>query len=147
MEEIIYFSVNNWFCGRDYPPTKNFKKWLGDDLNQTFRDDKWAKENKLCIYYGVIDMSQNYTIAAPRSWVEKNCPELLTDDEYTYVTCTYGKDGEKRFMQTLAAVDPDAHSYEDMFRTCLNITGDGAVTIVMDQEEKKYDSGVAGAEA
>jgi len=35
----------------------------------------------------------------------------------------------------------------DMFRTCLNITGDGAVTIVMDQEEKKYDSNVAGAEA
>ena len=28
------------------------------------------------------------------------------------------KDGEKRFMQTLAAVDPDAHSYEDLFRTC-----------------------------
>lgn len=35
----------------------------------------------------------------------------------------------------------------DMFRTCLNITGDGAVTIVMDQEEKKYDSNVAGAQA
>lgn len=28
------------------------------------------------------------------------------------------KDGQKRFMQTLAAVDPDAHSYEDLFRTC-----------------------------
>lgn len=26
----------------------------------------------------------------------------------------------------------------DMFRTCLNITGDSAVTIVMDQEEKKH---------
>ena len=90
MEEIIYFSVNNWFCGRDYPPTENFKKWLGDDLNQTFRNNEWAKENKLCIYYGYIDMSQNYTIAAPRSWVEKNCPELLTDDEYTYYTITYG---------------------------------------------------------
>ena len=25
----------------------------------------------------------------------------------------------------------------DMFRTCLNITGDAAVTIVVDQEEKK----------
>ena len=85
MEEIIYFSVNNWFCGRNYPPTENFKKWLGDDLNQTFRNDEWAKANKLCIYYGVIDMSQNYTIAAPRSWVEKNCPELLTDEEYTYI--------------------------------------------------------------
>jgi len=95
-EEIIYFSVNNWFCGRDYPPTKNFKKWLGDDLNQTFRSDSWAKENKLCIYYGCIDMSQNYTIAAPRSWVEKNCPELLTDKEYTYFTYVHGKDGEIR---------------------------------------------------
>ena len=88
MEEIIYFSVNNWFCGRDYPPTENFKKWLGDDLNQTFKNDEWAKENKLCIYYGYIDMSQNYTIAAPRSWVEKNCPELLTDDEYEYAIIT-----------------------------------------------------------
>lgn len=35
----------------------------------------------------------------------------------------------------------------DMFRTCLNITGDGAVTIVMDQEEKKYDSSAAEAQA
>ena len=95
-EEIIYFSVNNWLCGRHYPPTKNFKKWLGNDLNQTFRSDSWAKENKLCIYYGNIDMSQNYTIAAPRSWVEKNCPEILTDKEYTYVTYLHGKDGEIR---------------------------------------------------
>ena len=78
MKDVIYISVNNWFCGRDYPPLDCFKKWLGDDLNQTFRNDKWAKENKLCIYYGNIDMSQNYTISAPREWVEKNCPELLT---------------------------------------------------------------------
>ncbi len=35
----------------------------------------------------------------------------------------------------------------DMFRTCLNITGDGAVTIVMDQEEKKYGSNTASAQA
>ena len=35
----------------------------------------------------------------------------------------------------------------DMFRTCLNITGDGAVTIVMDQEEKKHDRNLAGAQA
>ena len=33
-------------------------------------------------------MSQNYTISASREWVEKNCPELLTDDEYTYITRT-----------------------------------------------------------
>ena len=80
--------MNNWFCGRDYPNTPNFRKWLGDDLNQNFRNDKWCKENKLCVYYGVVDMSQNYTISAPREWVEKNCPELLTGDEYTYITRT-----------------------------------------------------------
>ena len=84
--DVVYFSVNNWFCGRDYPNTPNFRKWLGDDLNQNFRNDKWCKENKLCVYYGVVDMSQNYTISAPREWVEKNCPELLTEKEYTYIT-------------------------------------------------------------
>ncbi len=94
-EDIIYFSVNNWFCGKDYPPTENFKKWLGNDLKQAFRSDEWAKENKLCIYCGVIDMSMNYTIAAPREWVEKNCPELLTDYEFTYRTCIHSKDGDK----------------------------------------------------
>lgn len=93
-DEIIYFSVNNWFSGRDYPPTPNFKKWLGNDLQQTFENDKWAKKNKLCIYHGVLDMSFNYTVSAPRAWVEKNCPELLTDEEYNYVMCTYHAEGK-----------------------------------------------------
>lgn len=84
--DVIYFSVNNWFCGENFPPTENFKKWLSNDLNQTFRNDTWCKENKLCVYYGCVDMSQNYTVSAPREWVELNCPELLTDEEYTYVT-------------------------------------------------------------
>ena len=79
--DVVYFSVNNWMCGENYPPLDCFRKWLGDDLNQTFRNDTWCKENKLCVYYGVVDMSQNYTVSAPREWVEKNCPELLT--EYT----------------------------------------------------------------
>ena len=85
-KDVVYFSVNNWFCGRDYPPLECFHKWLGDDLNQNFRSDEWCKENKLCVYYGCIDMSSNYTVSASREWVEKNCPELLTDEEYTYIT-------------------------------------------------------------
>lgn len=85
-QDVIYFSVNNWFCGRDYPDTPNFRKWLGNDFKQSFRSDEWCKENKLCVYEGVIDMSHNYTVSAPREWVEKNCPELLTDEEYTYIT-------------------------------------------------------------
>jgi hypothetical protein len=90
--DVVYFSVNNWFCGRDYPDTRNFRKWLGDDLNQNFRSDEWCKKNKLCVYYGTVDMSQNYTVSAPREWVEKNCPELLTDKEYSYKICTATKD-------------------------------------------------------
>ena len=86
MKDIIYFSVNNWFCGRDYPDTPNFRKWLGDDFKQNFSNDDWCKENKLCVYCGVIDMSFNYTVSAPREWVKKNCPELLTDKKYTYKT-------------------------------------------------------------
>ena len=84
--DVIYFSVNNWFCGRDYPDTKNFRKWMSNDLKQSFQSDEWCKENKLCVYHGLIDMSCNYTVSAPREWVEKNCPELLTDNEYTYIT-------------------------------------------------------------
>lgn len=85
-DKVIYFSVNNWFCGRDYPDTPNFRKWLGKDMDQYFADDEWCKKNKLCVYHGTWDMSFNYTVSASREWVEKNCPELLTDDEYTYVT-------------------------------------------------------------
>ena len=84
--DVVYFSVNNWMYGENYPPLDCFKKWLGNDFNQSFRNDEWCKENKLCVYYGMVDMSCNYTISAPREWVEKNCPELLTDDEYTYIT-------------------------------------------------------------
>ena len=40
-------------------------------------------------------MSMNYIIAAPRKWVEENCPELLTDNEFTYRTCIHSKDGDK----------------------------------------------------
>ena len=79
--------------GENYPPLKCFHKWLGNDLNQSFKNDEWCKKNKLCVYYGTVDMSTNYTISAPREWVEKNCPELLTDEEYTYYTVTYRYNG------------------------------------------------------
>lgn len=85
MEEIIYFEINNWFSGRDYPDDKIFRKWISD--NQ-FGDNEWCKENKLCVKYGPIDMSMNYCVAAPKSWVEKNCPKLLTDEEREYVIIT-----------------------------------------------------------
>ena len=87
-KEVVYFSVNNWMCGENYPPLDCFRKWLGDDLNQTFRNDTWCKENKLCVYYGVVDMSQNYTVSAPREWVEKNM-----DDVFDRLGANLDKDG------------------------------------------------------
>ena len=81
-EEVIYFNVNNWFYEIDYPPISDeFSKWV---CEYYFMDDEWCKAQKLCVLAGNIDMSDNYCISAPRSWVEKNCPQLLTDDEYTY---------------------------------------------------------------
>ena len=80
-EEIVYFEINNWFAGRDYPDDEIFCKWIND---YQFRDDEWCKENKLCVMCGAIDMSMNYCVAAPKSWVEEHCPKLLTDEEYEY---------------------------------------------------------------
>ena len=61
-KDIIYFSVNNWGPGKFHPDTEIFRKWLGEDEDQYFMNDEWCKENKLCVYYGVIDMSFNYTV-------------------------------------------------------------------------------------
>jgi len=49
MEEIVYFELNNWFCGRDYPEDEPFIRWLENDCNQQFMDKDWVKENKLCV--------------------------------------------------------------------------------------------------
>lgn len=82
--EIVYFSVNNWFCGRDFPNDRIFIDWIGKAI---FQNDDWAKKNKLCIRWGYYDMSINYCITATKDWVEKNCPELLTNNEYEYKLC------------------------------------------------------------
>ena len=74
-EEVIYFELNNWFSGRDYPAAEPFATWVHE---YKFRDEEWLKENRLVVTETCIDMSLNWCITAPKSWVEKNCPELLT---------------------------------------------------------------------
>ena len=41
MEEIVYFELDNWFRGRDYPNAEPFISWMHDDLNIRFRNDIW----------------------------------------------------------------------------------------------------------
>ena len=85
MDEIVYFSMNNWFSGRDYPEAEPFLTWFSDDTHLYFMDEEWVKKNELCVLGTLIDMSVNFTVTAKRNWVEKNCPELLTKyNEFVY---------------------------------------------------------------
>lgn len=98
MKDIVYFELNNWFPGEDYPDNERFAKWMGDDLNIIFDNVDWVKENKLCVVRTLIDMSLNFCITAKREWVEENCPELFTQytkflrlpDEYGDVYSRFG---------------------------------------------------------
>ena len=75
--DIIYFELNDWEPDEYYPNEEPFKTWM-ETLPFPLIDDKWAKENKLCIAYELIDQSMNYCITASKKWVEENCPRLLT---------------------------------------------------------------------
>ena len=79
--DIVYFELNNWFSGRDYPNAEPFLSWMRDDLNQKFRDEEWIKENKLVVVESLVDMSMNFCITATKEWVEENCYELLSTYE------------------------------------------------------------------
>ena len=100
MNEIIYFELNNWFSGRDYPEAEPFLSWMKDDLKIKFNNEKWVTENKLCVLKSYVDMSQNFCITSTKEWVENNCPELLSKytchlripDEYGDV---YGRFGHE----------------------------------------------------
>ena len=76
--DIVYFELNNWFTGRDYPDAEPFLSWMRDDLNQKFRDEEWIKENKLVVVESLVDMSMNFCVTATKEWVENNCIELLS---------------------------------------------------------------------
>lgn len=90
MSEVVYFELNDWFAGRDYPVDGSLKQFVEEYL---FSKDDWCRDNKLCVRAGNIDMSVNWCITAPRDWVEQKCPELLGDDSYTYVIMTHGRGG------------------------------------------------------
>ena len=80
--EIIYFELNNWFSGRDYPNAEPFLSWMQCNKENKyyiqFRDETWIEKNKLVVVESLVDMSMNFCITATKEWVEWNCPELLT---------------------------------------------------------------------
>ena len=77
--DIIYFELNNWIPGEDYPDEKPFSDWMRNDFNLSFANPKFVKENKLCVCVAIIDMSVSFLITATKDWVLNNCPKLLSD--------------------------------------------------------------------
>lgn len=89
-KNVVYFELNNWFGGRDYPDVEPFSTWIS---TRKFSDPDWCKENKLAVKFGNIDMSEHYCISASREWVEKNCPDLLSDKTFEYTIITHSANG------------------------------------------------------
>lgn len=77
-DDVVYFELNNWTVGIDYPNDEPFLTWFDDDANIQFSNEEWVKSNKLCVVMNFIDMSINFCITASKQWVEDNCPKLLT---------------------------------------------------------------------
>lgn len=89
-KNVVYFELNNWFGGRDYPDVEPFSTWIS---TRKFSDPDWCKENKLAVKFGNIDMSEHYCISASREWVEKNCPDLLSNKTFEYTIITHSANG------------------------------------------------------
>ena len=104
--DIVYFELNNWFAGEDFPDDEPFIGWMSDDLHIRFRNEAWVKENKLCVVACFVDMSQNFCVTATKDWVQENCPKLLTDyqrfirepEDEEYPDEVYGRFGHE-FLQ------------------------------------------------
>lgn len=117
MNDVIYLEFNNWFGGRDYPEIPNIEDWVGrfdvPGYKSPLVDDEWCKEQKICVLVGSIDMSANFCITASREWVEKNCPECLTDEDYdiTMLVCNEKKIYHYNYGQFRCEPEEDGKVY------------------------------------
>lgn len=86
LTDVIYFELNNWECGKDYPDEEPFISWMNDkDFLSVFASEDWVRENQLVVRASMADMSLNVCVTAPQSWVEKNCPNLLTAKNLKFI--------------------------------------------------------------
>ena len=93
--DAVYFELNNWYAGEDYPDAEPFLTWCGNDLNLYFNNEDFVKQHDLCVVTQVIDMSVNWCITAPKSFVLEYCPKLLSDEVLTTKYTLTSKDGTK----------------------------------------------------
>lgn len=113
---VVYFEINNWFPGRDYPKIDFIER----NINK-FADDNWCKEQKICVAAMSIDMSMNYCVTAPFNWVMEKMPELLSDRNYTYDVITHG------FNTKTGKVEDWTTTYHKKYSDFLRYNVDGGV--------------------
>ena len=126
MSEIIYFELNNWRPGDDYPAAEPYDSWVQMREEKSyyinFRNRDWIEENKIIVVESFVDMSQNFCVTAPKEWVMKNCPDLLTKytkflrepDEYDEVKGRFGcpfKEYEEENIGYWFAEKDDEYNY------------------------------------
>lgn len=98
MEDIVYIELDDWFCKEDYPDIDIIKEWLHyTNLDKYLRNDEWAKSNKLCIKWFFIDMSVNFMITAPLSFVKAIIPDILKEENSKFVKYP---DGEEETLES-----------------------------------------------
>jgi hypothetical protein len=77
ISNAVYFELNDWWPDEYYPDEEPFKAWM-ETIPSILTNDEWARKNKLCIKYELIDQSLDYLISASEDWIKENCPNLLT---------------------------------------------------------------------
>lgn len=86
MNNIIYFEIDDWCPGQNYPNCEPFLSWMSNETDGSpLRDEKWVKKNKICVKIFPIDMSIDFMITAPRSFIEKECPALLKKENQEFI--------------------------------------------------------------
>ena len=106
--DVVYFELNNWFSGRDYPNAEPFITWCGNDYNLYFANEEFVKNNQLCVVEQCIDMSVNWCITAPKAFVEQVCPKLLTDESIVTSFIRHDATGDHEYKE--------CHLYKEFLR-------------------------------
>jgi len=61
--DVVYFELNDWWRGENYPANEKFDTWVGNNRNESwhmyFEDENWVRKNQLCVVAERIDMSAN----------------------------------------------------------------------------------------
>ena len=85
-EEIYFIELNHWSAGDGYPAEEPFFTWMSDsNLDTYFRNEEFVMNNKICVRWFIIDMSIDFLITAPKSFIDKFCPELWKSENKKFI--------------------------------------------------------------